>query len=270
MLAEPFEREHDFRTERVELVLDASTNATTENTVRLMTVDCQARAPHFWLVIRDWTSTDNKTTSTLVSAKSAMHWEELRAIQAEVGVIDASVVVDSGYGAKSDAEVYRQCARFSTADPRCQRNGIPVLMGWMPAKGMPSRKMFKTEDGSALPWTIAYRDPYLGTADGGRCLIMLLEFASEALKDVLATLRDPRRSADIGVEWAVTKEAATEEYWRHMDAEFLSERTNGRTGRVTREWTKRSARWPNHLFDCEVMQIATAMFCGLLPGTALE
>lgn len=270
MLAEPFEREHDFRTERVELVLDASTNATTENTVRLMTVDCQARAPHFWLVIRDWTSTDNKTTSTLVSAKSAMHWEELRAIQAEVGVIDASVVVDSGYGAKSDAEVYRQCARFSTADPRCQRNGIPVLMGWMPAKGMPSRKMFKTEDGSALPWTIAYRDPYLGTADGGRCLIMLLEFASEALKDVLATLRDPKRSSDIGVEWAVTKEAATEEYWRHMDAEFLSERTNGRTGRVTREWTKRSARWPNHLLDCEVMQVAGAMFCGLLPGTALE
>ncbi|HOR72025.1 MAG TPA: phage terminase large subunit family protein [Verrucomicrobiota bacterium] len=270
MLAEPFEREHDFRTERVELVLETSTKAPAANTVRLMTVDCQARAPHFWFTIRDWSSTDAKTTSTLVSAKSAMHWEELRAIQAEAGVIDASVVVDSGYGAKSDAEVYRQCARFSTADPRCQRNGIPVLMGWMPAKGMPSRKMFKTEDGSALPWTIAYRDPFLGTVDGGRCLIMLLEFASEHLKDVLATLRDPRRSAAIGVEWAVAREAASEEYWRHMDAEFLSERTNGRTGRVTREWAKRSARWPNHLFDCEVMQVAAAMFCGLLPGTALE
>ena len=267
-LAEPFERDEDFRAERVERIVataPTSTSDSTTTTVRLLTVDCQARAPHFWFVVRDWTIAEATTASTLIRAGSAMTWEDLRAIQAQAGIADPNVIIDSGYGAKSDAEVYRQCGRFSEYNPQCVRNGVPVLMGWMPAKGMPSRKLFHVEGGAQQPWTIAYRDPFHGTADAGRCLIMLLEFASEWFKDLLATLRDPARGADFGVEWAVAKEAATEEYWRHMDSEFLDERVNGLTGRVKREWVKRSQRWPNHLFDCEVMQIAAAMSLDLLP-----
>jgi len=46
-------------------------------------------------------------------------------------------------------------------------------------------------------------------------------------------------------------------YWKHLDAEFKSPGYRSRTG-TTWNWEKRGRKWPNHLFDCEVMQIALA------------
>jgi hypothetical protein len=137
-------------------------------------------------------------------------------------------------------------------------------MGWMPAKGMPTRKRWKDTKGLELPYYLRTIDPYSGTAEAGNVEISLFEFASEWFKDVLETMRDPRRSVETGVTWTVPRAMATDEYWRHMDAEIKDAVRNKRTGKTTWCWRQRSARWPNHLLDCEVMQVAAAVFLGLL------
>jgi len=83
-------------------------------------------------------------------------------------------------------------------------------------------------------------------------------------------LRDPEQAKDLSITWAVAKDVATEEYWQHLDAEYLDQQPSKKTGKTTRTWTKRSQRWPNHLLDCEVMQLAFAMWCGLMPTLPTE
>ena len=47
-----------------------------------------------------------------------------------------------------------------------------------------------------------------------------------------------------------------------MDGEIKRFVFSKTTGRSKYEWAKRSTRWPNHLLDCEVMQLAFACFLG--------
>jgi hypothetical protein len=54
-----------------------------------------------------------------------------------------------------------------------------------------------------------------------------------------------------------------ETYRRHLDAKRYEPRAVRR--RVVWEWTKRSSRWPDHLLDCEITQIAWAAFHDRLP-----
>ena len=54
-----------------------------------------------------------------------------------------------------------------------------------------------------------------------------------------------------------------ETYRWHLDAKRYGPRAIRR--RVVWESVKRSSRWPDHLLDCEVTQIAWAAFHGRLP-----
>jgi hypothetical protein len=49
-----------------------------------------------------------------------------------------------------------------------------------------------------------------------------------------------------------------------MDGEKKEPVFNPRTGRTVHSWIRFSKHWPNHLLDCETMQIALASFFGLL------
>ena len=84
---------------------------------KLMTVDCQAGTPAFWYVVGAWT----KNKMQVVECGSKNSWEELREVQQSREVKDFTVGVDSGYGAKSDAEVYKNCVRFGEFEDRLEQ-----------------------------------------------------------------------------------------------------------------------------------------------------
>jgi len=254
-LAEPYESQ-DRQTERVELI--TSKIDVTAEWKLILSVDCQAKAPHFWYAKRAW----NGGNSHGLEAGSVDTWDDVRTMQQRPGatVDDVGVVVDSGYGARDDAEVYRQCARFCSIVDSGRGGGRPVALGWMPAKGFPSRKRWKEEEsGLLVPYYLRGIDPFMGTAQAGQVEMNLFEFAGDFFKDVLDNLRKGKA----GYKWTVADSVATEEYWRHLDSNIKSAVFNKRTGRTTWSWTKRSKTWPDHILDCEVMQPAVAMFFGL-------
>jgi hypothetical protein len=98
------------------------------------------------------------------------------------------------------------------------------------------------------------------TSGAGQVQMSLLEFAAEYFKDILAKLRTGRTDY---FQWKVREDVATDEYWTHLDAEVKRSLVNKRNGKTTTEWQLRSERCPNHLLDCEVMQIALASVLGM-------
>lgn len=256
VLAEPWES-HESTRERMELI--TSKMQSDEKWKKALTVDCQARAPYFWYVVRAWTSGHSEA----VEAGPLDTWEEIEAVQKSHHIPDVGVFIDSGWGARSDADVYGACMRRCevVARPSEDFELLPAAIGWQPCKGFPGRKRWKSEDtGLWLPYYLRAMDPFLGTAHAGQVEMSLFEFAGDFFKDILDMMRT-RRSPH---EWSVPGSVATETYWRHLDGEIRDTRRNPKTGRTTYAWKKRSTAWPNHLFDCEVMQIAAASFFGLL------
>ena len=127
---------------------------------------------------------------------------------------------------------------------------------WLPAKGMPSRKRWKdSESGLLVPWTLQAVDPFLGTAAAGQVTLNLFEFSGDFFKDLLANLRAGRG----GHRWTVPAAMATEEYWRQLDAEIKTPAFSRVTGKTHHQWLPRSKHWPNHLLDCETLQVAAPL-----------
>jgi len=250
-LAEPYQSQDTvgLRTERV-VRLDGPADGWR----KLMTIDCQARSPHFWFVVRAW----KESETNAVEAGSCETWEDLREVQQRHGVDDRDVAVDSGFGARSDAEVYRNCMRFGQV---AVYQGRGVHVGWLPTKGFPGRKRWKNSDtGFQEPYIIQEVDPFRGTADGGRVTIQLFEFSADWFKDLLAELREQKGV----VKWGVAEAVATDTYWRHMEGEVKQRERSARTGAIRYSWVRRNSAWPNHLFDCEVLQLAFAQFLDVL------
>ena len=250
-LAEPYQSQ-DRQTERAEAA--PSTIVITGEWVKQLTVDCQRNAPHFWHVGRAWMNGDSKA----FCGGPLDTPEDIRAIQTANLIDDTYVMLDSGHGAKSDDEIYQLCARFGKLVPRKQGK-LPYWLGWMPAKGMPSKKTWLNENGARVPYYLSPLDPFDGTADAGKVETSLFEFSGDYFKDILDTLRRGKGPS----KWEVDEAVATEIYWRHMDAEIKTAVFNSRTRQVRHEWIKRSRTIPNHLFDCEVMQLALAAFMKL-------
>ena len=168
-------------------------------------------------------------------------------------------MVDSGYDPET---VYEECGRLCLEQP-WRRDGHSSLlaMGWMPAKGLAKGAAWKDKNDvrSSLK-TDTLVDPWAKTNRQGQVALPLLGFDSHFFKDILAKLRSGRTDY---YQWKVREDVATDEYWRHLDAEVKRDVTNKRTGKTTAEWQLRAERWPNHLLDCEVMQIALASFYGM-------
>jgi len=90
------------------------------------------------------------------------------------------------------------------------------------------------------------------------------QFAGDLFLSLLNGLRKgPEKAA--GLRWELVELPCGPEmpgavrvdevtYRRHLDAKRCEPRAARR--RVVWEWTKRSSRWPDHLLDCEVTQIA--------------
>jgi hypothetical protein len=219
---------------------------------RLMTIDCQAKAPFFWWVVREWTA----TASHGIACGSAESIDELERIMVAHEIMNDQVIVDSGYGAYDDAEVYRHCANHSE---HIQRGGRRILcVGWLPSKGLPGRRRWKDKDGVFVPFTTQEIDPYIGTDRAGYFALPLLEFSTDAVKDALHTLMNSS-----AFKWTVSREMhANADYQKHITAE--NKVLCQSRGRSFYRWEKRHRTLPNHLWDCEVMQVAGALYLQLL------
>jgi hypothetical protein len=181
-------------------------------------------------------------------------WEDIRTKQVEHGIADNHVGIDSGHDTD---EVYKRCAAFGKL-VALGPGQLPILRGWTPMKGSDEKRRQSWKD----PKTGQPRPFFLGRAaqTHRRYQLPLLEFSGHYLKNILTRLRQGKA----GFRWEVS-DKVTEEYWRHMDAEYLKPVYNPRTNRVEHIWVKRSKSWPNHLADCEVMNEAMALFHRKLP-----
>ena len=136
----------------------------------------------------------------------------------------------------------------------------------MPAKGMPRKGWRNAKTGVDEPFFLRGIDPRVGDNAGGqgRLELKLLEFGTDVTKDILERLRKGK----VGTRWEIADNVATPNYWRHLDCEQKVARMSSATGRTTWTWLPRSSKWPNHLADCEVMQVAAAIFFNRIRMTA--
>lgn len=234
----------------------------TDEWQKIMTVDCQGKAPFFWYVIRAW---NRDVGSEAIDAGSLDTWDDVAAKQKEHGVDDRRVIIDSGFGAKSDSQVYRTCAEHSDV---WVHNGRPVsvgglcgIIGWRPCKGIAGRRRWPDKaTGTDQPYMIRAIDPFIGTVKQGKFGMELFEFSSDLFADVLHELGENKRT----FKWTVSERAGTQDYWSHWDSEVKAwVFTKGKTKGVW-TWRLRAPKWPNHLRDCEKMQVAAATLLGLL------
>jgi hypothetical protein len=268
-LAEPY-LSQDTQGKRTESIVIKSDPQTED--VQLLTSDVQAR--RFWYVIGRWSPRkivdghNVKAKLTITHAGPLDTVEEIRAAQlaTKPPIQDVGVMIDSGYGTRSDAEIYVTCSRFGELEQR--QDKLPLFNGWMPAKGMPSRKRWKDESGQMKPYYMRAIDPFDGTSDAGQIEMSLFEFAGDYFKDILDLMRKGRGPCEFEVVEDVANaiwriDGKEENFWQHMDAEIKT-LVYDRSGHATTEWHVRNRHWPNHLLDCVVENIALAALYGLL------
>ncbi len=262
-LAEPWENQ-EARSARVELVARADAGGM-DGAAPILTVDVQAVSPYFWVVVRQWAPSGH---SRLMWAGHCDDWESIRRIQERFSVLDRMVVVDSG---DRTAEVYENCLRWGERRPQGHAS-LPLWVGWLPSKGR-EREARWVDKRSGQP-----RPYHLGRASvpaGARVEVPLLEFSGDFLLGWLMRLRRGPDAA-AGLRWEVVEmptagdipgavPVSGDEYFRHMDAKVHKPVSIGRTGRVEWTWKLRSQRWPDHLLDCELMQMAAALLQRRLP-----
>jgi hypothetical protein len=242
-----------------EVIFDASTNSTGDYETRrerweiattsAMTVDVQAWNPHFWFVIRDWVG-DGRSRLRLCG--TAQTWDELRAIQQEHGIVDNFVHVDSGY---TPSEVYEHCARFGWIALRGTDEEAFIHSRGLPR---PVRRFFSE------PRSV---DPSVGTDQSQnpalarfRRRAVEVSWSNAAVKDILARLYGGK-----GVYYGIPSDVP-QFYLDQMASEKKSV-VETRGTREIRRWTRIGKR-PNHLWDCEAMQIVFALISGPLRSAA--
>jgi hypothetical protein len=143
-----------------------------------------------------------------------------------------------------------------------------MVIGWMPLKGRETGARFTSASGTVHPFG-------LSTSSSMRTDVVqpLLVFDTEHLRDILSRLR----KGDIDREWGVHQDppsvqaegayiADPDLYWRHLDSHILRPQAN-RAGRIKHVWVKRNQKWPDHLHDCEIMQLAMVMLWNDLVST---
>lgn len=258
-LAEP-SMQQELSTERYEKICELKVD---NEWVRMMSIDCQQKSPYYWTVVRAFSG---KKTHGIV-ALPADSEDELEEIQKKNHVTDAGVFMDSGWGAKTDVEVYRTCAGHTEF---VKSNGMDIgINGWMPTKGFPSRKTWPDKETKVMrPFRIIAVDPLMGTTQARKALIEMLEFSGDPFKDMLERLRHGKAG---GYEWSVSEQMDKSEfYWRHMDAEERIRTINKRTNYEKVEWAKKSPKYPNHLFDCEVILLVAAVHLEILDADTFK
>lgn len=234
-----------------DVIFDLTTNTTgdyemtgepwEESEFGALTIDYQELAPYFWWTLRDWKSNG---PSRLRKCGFAHTWDEMRELQTKENLPDRFVMVDCNY--RGD-EVFEHCARW----------------GWVALRGRPedyfihSRKLDRPVRRYYSEMRLV--DPAIGTdrqGDARRRRAIEFMWADTPVKDILARLFGGK-----GIYFGVPRDVP-QFYMNHMSSERKSI-VETRGNREIRRWTKIGKR-PNHLWDCEAMQIAFALIKGPL------
>jgi len=255
-LAEPWIDQDLRRIERVELISPPDAPPLPESAA-FMTVDVQAVSPMFWFVVRSWAKNGN---SRLVAAGHCDGWEDIRRIQLACEVEDHRVLVDSGFRGQ---EVYERCMRHAKMVPRPGQ--YPLSVGWTPVKSRDARMVWILKE-SRQPVPFFYSRAALPPAM--RVELPLLEHNAGILRDTLDRMRKDPECA--GAQWTVSsfpcgpdlvgvRLVNEDSYWESLDTWTLKAVASGRTGRVEMQWRPRVKKAPDHLLDCELLQVLAAM-----------
>lgn len=202
--------------------------------LRFLSIDVQM--DHFWLVVRSWSA---EGASRLIWCQKALTWEELESIQSRFKIHDNLVFVDAGY---NSYEVYRQCAR----------HGWTALMG--DAHGTFAHK---TPQGTVQ----RFYSPVRRIAVSRGLVCRMHYFSNLSVKDLLARLR---RLNGMGAQpfWQVPDDVP-EFYLQQMESEQRIRKNN--------KWIwEQIGNRPNHLFDCEVIQVVAAVMLKMVGRESVE
>lgn len=205
-----------------------------KETHRFMTIDKQR--DHFWVVIRAW-SPDGE--SRCIWEGRILLKEQVRALQLTFKVKDQCVWQDCGY---EQGEVYEDCVRY----------------GWRALRGDKANG-FDLYNKNGKREVRFYSKPSQARAPGGG-IAHWVAFANNPCKDLLAQYRAGR-----GPAWGIPDDVS-HDWRRQMSSEYKKNVIEPSTKQVSTRWVKVASR-PNHLWDCEVMQIALALIAKLIRGT---
>lgn len=209
-----------------------------------LTIDCQASFTDFWCLVRSWTKNGE---SRLRTYEKVSTWAELREIQTKYQIRDQCVLVDSGYNA---TQVYQKCCEYSHVGVV---GGKKQVLSWIATKGVDAID-FPHADGTRRIYSeIARGDPALGTGPAGKTA-PLYKFSNFSYKNLLVNLRDGK-----GQKW--TCPGYDEEYTRQLNSEILQRTIDSKTGKEKWIFIVKTGV-PNHLFDCEVLQVMAASIVG--------
>jgi phage terminase large subunit GpA-like protein len=222
---------------------------------RFMTIDRQR--DHFWVVIRAWKSDGS---SRMLWAGKVLTVDGLRELQLRMKVINDYTFEDAQYDTQF---VYDDCVRFDSNGGRLKLpDGKPhKLDGWIgihgsgdagfvihPRIGRPFKRIF-----SKLGMAIS--------SSGGRARYLF--FSNEGAKDILAKHRGGHAAS-----WEIPDDAGND--WHvQINSEIKKDTIAKLTKQVVRRWVKIGSR-PNHLWDCEVMQIVAALIKGVIAAPVAE
>ena len=208
---------------------------------RIMTIDVQK--DHFWAVVRDWSK---ESDSRLLVADQFSSYLELETMRKELQIRAPFVFIDSGYKA---TEVYRICAKYNWTPIKGEAKDYYLH----PVIDRKDRKLGTVRRIYSEPTEI---DPWEGTIEGGRVVIMLLRYSKQGIRDRLDYLRAG------GARWEVPEDVGMD-YRAQMEAEELQEQHSAH-GDVYWVWV--TVKRKNHLFVCEAYQVLAASIAGLSGG----
>jgi hypothetical protein len=215
-----------------------------------MAIDVQQ--DHYWVVVRCWLKNGY---SKLLWAGKVLTLDQLREIQTRLKIPDKRTMMDAGNS--FHGKVYDQCAKY----------GWTALIGraedYFTVRGQdnkPVKRYYSAPDHVVAP-TVRLA-PTAQFPQGRRAQVLFFHWASDPIKDILANLRNTGSPV-----WEFPQDAPPE-YVRHMNSERKRATVDKRTKRTRLRWTFTGR--PNHLWDCEAMQVLTAQILGILPDMAQE
>jgi hypothetical protein len=143
-----------------------------------------------------------------------------------------------------------------TVYDRCAKHGWTALIGRgqdyfqiREQSGRIYKRLYSSADKVLAPTT---RGP-----GGQRAWVLFFYWASDPIKDILARLRS------IGSPTWEFPMDVIEEYRRHLNSEVKRDVVDKQTKRTRKRWT--FVGRPNHLWDCEAMQVVAALLLRILP-----